>query len=159
MSPPPPADGSGGLDTITPLIDAALACFGSFEITITPATTRLDGKLNSSIIEWQQAAGRDLLAWSAALQAAAETAMAEAFKALFDEGLDVTRCIPMLGEGVRDHLTARLQASGANGPPDVKWTEDAPSTVKRKKHANVLIDSGDLARGIADAEVTTRKVA
>lgn len=161
MAPPPAADGGAGasVDGITPIIDQALALFGSYEITITPAATRDDGKLNSQIVEWQQAKGRNLLAMSPQLQAAAEASMSEALTALFNEGLELAAAIPMLGEGVLDHLTERLQLSGANGPPDVEWTENAASTIKRKKHANVLHGrSGKLAIGIAEATVTTRKI-
>jgi hypothetical protein len=156
---PPAADGSAGADTITPLLNQALALFGSYEVTITPAATRTDGKLNSQIIEWQKAAGRDLLAMTPQLQAKAEASMGEALKALFEEGLELARAIPMLGEGVLEHIVERLELSGASGPPDVKWTENAPSWVKRKKHANVLHGlTGKLAEGLADARVETRKV-
>ncbi len=159
MSPPPAADGSApSLDGITPLIDNALALFGTFEIVITPATTTSGGANNADKLHYLAAKDRDFLAITPQLQDAAEASMSEAFTALFNESLDVTRCIPMLGEGVLDHIANRFEASTDIGPPDVSMQPLRPATTRRKGHAVIGIDSGDLARGIADATVTTRKV-
>ncbi len=160
MPPPPAADGGAGagVDGITPIIEQALACFGTFEVVITPASTRHDDETNAAVLGYLAAQGRDFLAITPGLQSAAEAAMSEAFTALFDEGLDVSRCIPMLGEGVLGHVAERFEQSTPNGPPDDPMRALSAGWIKRKKHAVVGIHTGDLARGLADATVTTRKV-
>ncbi len=140
------------------MLDACLALFGSFEVTITPAATSGSGASNADKIAFLAAKDRDFLSVTPQLQAAAESAMSEAFTALFDESLDVSRCIPMLGEGVLDHVVERLEHSTDHGPADVSMQPLRPETIRRKGHAVIGIDSGDLARGLADATVTTRKV-
>ncbi len=195
MPPPPAADGGAGSsrDGITPLIDQALAIFGSYEITITPAATSGSGTLNSDKIRYLAAKDRDFLAITPQLQQAAEAGMSEALQALFSEGLSLALAVPMLGEAVLDHIVGRFEHTSPSGPPDVSMQPLAPSTIARKTgiavrsaiakseaalgrgiryggartqrrltrqhmNANIGIDTGDLARGFADARVTTRKV-
>jgi len=161
MSPPPPAaDGSGGHDTISPMLDEITKLFaGSFEITITPAGNTGPKEIsNARKLGYLAARDRDFLAITPQLESAAARAMTEALDALIENALPIAGAIKMVGEGVLDHIVERFQKTTDHGPPDVSMNPLRPSTIERKGHAQVGIDTGHLSHSMADARVVTRKV-
>ncbi len=141
------------------MLNQALAMLtGGFEVTITPAGTSRGDASNAEKLGYLAARDRDFLAVTPELEAAAAAAMSEALDALFAESLPLERAIPMLGEGVLEHIVGRFESTTDHGTTDVSMNPLRPSTIARKRHAKIGIDTGDLARSMADAQVTTRKI-
>lgn len=107
---------------------------------------------------WLKDSKRDFTKVTPELQEAAKRAVVQSIRDARGDISDVPKLVDKMakaaGEAVLEHICKRFQG----GKRDVKLRPLAKSTVKRKGHNRVGIDSGDLLRDILSGVVVLRRV-
>lgn len=153
------------IDTATPYLESlASVLSGRYLVEITPQDT------SGQRVSWHAAKGRsvepvdntDLLAYLAAddrdfgatspkLVAHVTEMLQEAVDRLVAEALPLDPCITVIGEVVAESVAQRFEAGGN----DVPMRELRDSTVRRKGHARIAVESNALHTGMKNANVRT----
>jgi hypothetical protein len=106
-------------------------------------------------LKWLAHGGRDFREVNATLKREMQGAFTAALRKVLAGKAGVSAPWKAAGEAYRDRLATRLATSGGDVKSHMKKLR--PSTIERKGHARIGVDTGTLLRQVATAKVRTTK--